>query len=284
MQQIKNKTESHTLYLVATPIGNLMDISERAKKVLSEVDFVACEDTRNSAKLLSLYGIKKELVSYHEHNKHESGERIVARLLSGQSCAVITDAGMPAISDPGEDIVKLCADAGIRVSVIPGASAAVSALAVSALPTGKFCFEGFLPHKSSDRQKRLDALSREERTVIYYEAPHRLLKTLGDMKDTLGDTRRIALCRELTKINEEIIRTTVGQAYDYFSENEPRGEFVLVVEGAQPTDEENPLTDLTPEEHVKHYEAMGLRRMDAIKAAAKDRGLSKSDFYKIINS
>ncbi len=284
MEQIKNKTESHTLYLVATPIGNLADISERAKKVLCEVDFIACEDTRNSAKLLNIYGIKKELVSYHEHNRHQSGERIVARLLSGESCAVITDAGMPAISDPGEDIVRLCADAGIRVSVIPGASAAVSALAVSGLATGKFCFEGFLPHKSGDRQKRLLALSGEERTVIYYEAPHRLVKTLGDMRDAFGESRRISLCRELTKLNEEIIRTTVGQALVYFTENEPRGEFVLVVEGASPSDEENPLTALSPEEHVRHYEGLGLRRMDAIKAAAKDRGLSKSDFYKIINS
>ncbi|MBQ8289943.1 MAG: 16S rRNA (cytidine(1402)-2'-O)-methyltransferase [Clostridia bacterium] len=282
MHDSKNKTESHTLYLVATPIGNLADITERAKKVLSEVDFIACEDTRNSAKLLSLYGIRSELVSYHEHNRHESGQRIVARLLSGESCAVITDAGMPAISDPGEDIVRLCADAGIRVSVIPGASAAVSALAMSGLSTSKFCFEGFLPSRSTERRKRLSELACEVRTVIYYEAPHRLKKTLEDMKEAFGEGRRISLCRELTKINEEVIRTTLGGADDYYSEHEPRGEYVLVVEGGSAACD-NSLCDLSPAEHVAHYEALGLRKMDAIKAAAKDRGVAKSELYKLIN-
>ncbi len=282
MDENKNKTESRTLYLVATPIGNLADITERAKKVLSEVDFIACEDTRNSARLLSCLGIRGELISYHEHNRHESGARIVSRLLGGESCALITDAGMPAISDPGEDIVRLCAEAGIRVSVIPGASAAVSALAMSGLATSKFCFEGFLPQKSTDRKKRLAELIGEVRTVIYYEAPHRLRQTLSDMAAAFGAGRRIALCRELTKLNEEVIRTSLGEAVEYYSEREPRGEYVLVVEGGT-ADADDSLTALSPSEHVAHYESLGLKKMDAIKAAAKDRGIPKSELYKLIN-
>lgn len=284
----KNKTEKSTIYLVATPIGNLADITERAKKVLSEVDFIGAEDTRNSLKLLSCLGIKKELVSYHEHNKKASGERIIARVLGGESCAIITDAGMPAISDPGEDIVRLAADAGVRVSVIPGACAAVSALSLSALATGRFCFEGFLSPNKKEREERLGKLKCEERTMIIYEAPHKLRTTLADLSLTFGDTRKIALCRELTKLNEEIVRTTLGEANEYYSKNEPRGEYVLVLEGAQEAGVcvagENPLLSLSPEEHVIHYENEGLKRMDAIKAAAKDRGMSKSDLYKILNT
>ena len=284
----KNKTEKSTIYLVATPIGNLADITERAKKVLSEVDFIGAEDTRNSLKLLSCLGIKKELVSYHEHNKKASGERIIARVLGGESCAIITDAGMPAISDPGEDIVRLAADAGVRVSVIPGACAAVSALSLSALATGRFCFEGFLSPNKKEREERLGKLKCEERTMIIYEAPHKLRTTLADLSITFGDTRKIALCRELTKLNEEIVRTTLGEANEYYSKNEPRGEYVLVLEGAIEADVcvagENPLLSLSPEEHVIHYENKGLKRMDAIKAAAKDRGMSKSDLYKILNT
>ena len=284
----KNKTEKSTIYLVATPIGNLADITERAKKVLSEVDFIGAEDTRNSLKLLSCLGIKKELVSYHEHNKKASGERIIARVLSGESCAIITDAGMPAISDPGEDVVRLAADAGVRVSVIPGACAAVSALSLSALSTGRFCFEGFLSPNKKEREERLGKLKLEERTMIIYEAPHKLKTTLSDLADTFGSTRRIALCRELTKLNEEIIRTTLGEANEYYSKNEPRGEYVLVLEGAEEAGVsvtgENPLLSLSPEEHVLHYENEGLKRMDAIKAAAKDRGMSKSDLYRILNT
>lgn len=282
-QTEKNKTEASTLYLVATPIGNLADISERAKKVLSEVDFIAAEDTRNSLKLLNCYGIHKELVSYYEHNKAKSGERIIARLLGGESCALITDAGMPAISDPGEDIVALCAEAGIRVSVIPGCCAAVSALSVSGLPTGKFCFEGFLSAKKSERRTRLERLASDERTTVFYEAPHKLRATLADMLDILGGERRISLCRELTKLNEEIYRVTLKEAVDYYAEREPRGEYVLVVEGAHcDTLPDSPLLSLSPEEHVAHYEAMGQKRMDAIKSAAHDRGMSKSDFYKLL--
>lgn len=278
----KNRTEPSTLYLVGTPIGNLADISERAKKVLSEVSFVAAEDTRNSMKLLSCYGIRAELVSYYEHNKAKSGEKIVARLLSGESCALITDAGMPGISDPGEDLVRRCADAGIRVSVIPGCSASVSALSVSGLPTGKFCFEGFLPAVKGERHRRLEELRNEERTVIYYEAPHKLRATLSDMAEILGNDRRIALCRELTKLNEEVIRTNLAGAVEYYSEREPRGEYVLVVEGGQAAASDNPLRSLSPEGHVEHYEGLGMKRMDAIKAAAKDRGMSKSELYKLL--
>ena len=287
MNNEKNKVEKSTLYLVATPIGNLSDISERAIKVLTEVDFIAAEDTRNSLRLLMALGIKNELVSYHEHNKKASGERLVARLLSGESCALITDAGMPAISDPGEDIVRLCADAGITVSVIPGACAAVSALSVSGLATAKFAFEGFLSANKSERKKRLEKLKNDDRTLIFYEAPHKLKATLSDMEEVLGKDRKISLCREITKLNEEIKRITLGQAVEYYSQNEPRGEYVLIVEGFMGeviSDETAELLELPPEEHVKHYESMGLSRMDAIKKAAKDRNLSKSQLYKILNS
>ena len=284
----KNKTEKSTIYLVATPIGNLADITERAIKVLSEVDFIGAEDTRNSIKLLTCLGIKKELVSYHEHNKKASGERIIARVLSGESCAIITDAGMPAISDPGEDIVRLAADKGVRVSVIPGACAAVSALSLSGLATGRFCFEGFLSPNKSEREERLKKLQYEERTMIIYEAPHKLKTTLKDLEETFGTDRKISLCRELTKLNEEVIRTTLSEANKYYEENEPRGEYVLILEGAKEAGvtvtEDNPLLSLSPEEHVKYYENQGLKRMDAIKAAAKDRGMAKSDLYKILNT
>ena len=282
-QNEKNKVESSTLYLVGTPIGNLADMTERAKKVLSEVDFVAAEDTRNSMKLLSCFGIHTELVSYYEHNKRESGERIVARLLSGESCALITDAGMPAISDPGEDLVKLCAESGVTVRIVPGPSACVSALALSGLSTVRFAFEGFLPAQKGERRKRLESVANEDRTMIFYEAPHKLRATLDDMAEIFGSERKIALCRELTKLNEEAERCTLADAVKLYKEKEPRGEYVLVVEGGSgKTKEENPLLSLSPEEHVAHYENQGMKRMDAIKAAAKDRGMSKSELYKIL--
>ena len=266
----KNKTEGSTIYLVATPIGNLADISERAIKVLTEADFIAAEDTRNSLKLLNCLGIKKELVSYHEHNKKVSGERIIARVLSGESCAVITDAG-------------------IRVSVIPGACAAVSALSISALCTRRFAFEGFLSANKGERERHLESIKNETRTMIFYEAPHKLKATLSSLLLTFGETRRISLCRELTKLNEEVIRTTLGEAVKYYEENEPRGEYALIVEGADEagvsvTPSENPLLSLSPEEHIAHYEAEGLSRMDATKKAAKDRGMTKSELYKLVNS
>jgi 16S rRNA (cytidine1402-2'-O)-methyltransferase len=283
----KNKVEKSTLYLVATPIGNLADISERAIKVLTEADFIAAEDTRNSLRLLTALGIKNELVSYHEHNKKSSGERLVARLLSGESCALITDAGMPAISDPGEDIVRLCAEAGITVSVIPGACAAVSALSLSGLATSRFAFEGFLSANKGERKKQLDKVKYEDRTIIFYEAPHKLKSTLADMSEVFGSERKISLCREITKLNEEIKRTTLGEAVAFYNSNEPRGEYVLVVEGFNGesiSDEKAELLSLSPKEHVAKYERDGLQRMDAIKKAAKDRGMSKSELYKILNS
>lgn len=289
MYNEKNKVERSTLYLVGTPIGNLQDLSDRAKKVLSEVDFVAAEDTRNSMKLLSVFGIHKELISYYEHNKRSSGERIIARLLGGESCALVTDAGMPAISDPGEDIVRLAAEAGVTVSAVPGASAAISALALSALATSRFAFEGFLPAQKGERKKRLDAVKGEGRTMIFYEAPHKLRATLADMLDTFGAERKISLCRELTKLNEEIIRTTLGGAVKLYSEKEPRGEYVLVLEGAEEAGcpvgtVENPLLSLPPREHVERYIADGMSKMDAIKAVAKERGVPKSEIYDIMIS
>ena len=282
MNDEKNRVEGGVLYLVGTPIGNLADISERAKKVLSEVSFIAAEDTRNSAKLLLCLGIKGELVSYHEHNKRAAGDRIIARLLSGDSCALITDAGMPAISDPGADVVALAAEAGVRVSVVPGPCAAVSALAMSGLPTGRFVFEGFLPVKGKERRERIEVLLREERTVILYEAPHKLTATLTDLCEALGGERRVSLCRELTKLNEEVLRFTLSEAGEYSGEREPRGEYVLILEGVEAIAMEEDFSALTPEEHVKKYTDAGMSRKDAIKAAAKDRGMAKSEFYKLV--
>lgn len=278
MNAEKNKVEGGTLYLVATPIGNLADLSERALKVLSEVDFVAAEDTRNSGLLLSRFGISKPFVSYYEHNKRERGEYIVSRLKVGESCALVTDAGMPAISDPGEDIVRLCAEEGVTVTAVPGCCAAVTALALSALTTGRFAFEGFITTNRHDRRERLTSLKYEERTMIFYEAPHKLRQTLDDILEFMGD-RKITLCREMTKLNEEIIRTTVSKAVEMYREKNPRGEYVLVLEGGIKEDKADAFPS-DPEEHVKMYESQGMKRMDAIKAAAKDRGVSKGVLYK----
>lgn len=284
----KNKILRGALYLVATPIGNLSDISERAKKVLSGVDFIAAEDTRNSGKLLSCLGIKQEYVSYHEHNRKSRGPEIVARLQGGESCALVTDAGMPAISDPGEDLVRLCAEAGVPVTIIPGACAAVSALALSALATRRFAFEGFLPVPKGERKKRLSEIAHERRTMIFYEAPHKLISTLTDLYECFGD-RKISLCRELTKINEEILRATLKGALDIYKERAPRGEYVLVLEGEEEmgltpvATSPSPTNDLSPREMVAHYEAEGLSRMDAIKRTAKDLGVPKSEVYNLFH-
>ena len=280
----KNKVEEGTLYLVATPIGNLADLSERARKVLSEVDFVAAEDTRNTRALLSHFDIHRELVSYHEHNKHESGARITARLIAGESCALVTDAGMPAVSDPGEDLVRLAAEAGIPVTCVPGGTAAVTALALSALPTARFIFEGFLPTEKRERARRIEALAGEERTAILYEAPHRLRKTLKELSSLLGGDRPLSVARELTKLNEEVLRTTLAGAEAHFENTEPRGEFVLVLGGSVPKQETAAWEALTPREHVDAYIESGMERMDAIKAAARDRGISKSILYKILQN
>jgi 16S rRNA (cytidine1402-2'-O)-methyltransferase len=281
----KNKIVGGTLYLVATPIGNLSDISQRALKVLSEVDFVAAEDTRNTGKLLAYFEISKPMVSYFEHNKRERGEIILSRLLAGESCALVTDAGTPAISDPGEDLVVLCAENGVPVTSIPGCSAVVNALALSALPTGRFAFEGFLSTNKNERLERLNEIKNDARTTIFYEAPHKLQKTLEDLYNAFGE-RRISLCRELTKINEEIIRTTISQAIKYYEENAPRGEYVLVVEGADKSAIQNDAfwKSLTIEEHLNYYISQEMKKMDAIKAVAKDRGVSKSEIYKLVNN
>ena len=277
----KNAVRGGTLYLVATPIGNLADLSERAIKTLSEVDVIAAEDTRNSAKLLSILGIRKPLVSYHDHNRHERGEELAERLLSGESVALITDAGTPGISDPGEDMVALCAEKGIPVTLIPGACAGLCGLVLSGLPTGRFIFEGFLSAKSTERKARLSELRDETRTVIYHEAPHKLKATLSDMVEIFGGERKIALCRELTKLNEEIIRTTLSDALAFYTENEPRGEYVLVVGGAEKQSGAEFWTELDEREHVAYYiETRGMSKNDAIKAAARDRGVHKNEVYK----
>ena len=273
----KNKIEPGTLYLVATPIGNLADLSERAIKVLSEVDFIAAEDTRNTAKLLAHLGVTKPMVSYYQHNRTERGEVICQRLKAGESCALVTDAGTPAISDPGEDLVRLCAEKDIRVTFVPGACAAIAALALSGLFTGRFAFEGFLSGAKGERQKRLDELSAEERTLIFYEAPHHLTETLDSFLSEFGD-RKIALCRELTKLNEEILRTTLSDAVEYYKTNRPRGEYVIIIEGSKQS--ECFWASLTPVQHVEFYMENGMDKNDAIKAAAKDRGLKKNDIYK----
>lgn len=273
----KNRTEKAVLYLVATPIGNMADISERAVKVLNEVDFVAAEDTRNSGKLLNLLGIKKPMISYFEHNKKAHGEEIIAKIAAGESCALVTDAGMPAISDPGEDIVRMCYENGIKVHIVPGACAAVSALAISGLPTGKFVFEGFLSSAKSERRHSLENIISESRTVIFYEAPHRLRQTLSDMAEILGD-RKISICRELTKINEEVMIMTIPEACSYYEANEPRGEYVLVVEG-RPDEAADIFAGMSVREHVEYYENLGMTKNDAMKACAKDLGVSKSEIY-----
>jgi hypothetical protein len=279
----KNKTEKGTLYLVGTPIGNLSDLSERARKVLSEVDFIAAEDTRNSGRLLAFYGIKKPMVSYFEHNKRERGELIVARIQNGEACALVTDAGMPAVSDPGEDLVRLCAERGVPVSVVPGPCAAIAALAVSGLFTAKFVFEGFLSTATGERRESLERLKSETRTILLYEAPHKLKTTLADLEKALGD-RKISLCRELTKLNEEILRTTLSEAVTYYENTAPRGEYVLVIEGASEKEAKEAAfwADMTEREHVSYYTDRGMTKSDAIKQTARDRGVGKSEIYNIV--
>lgn len=268
------------LYLVPTPIGNLGDISERAIRTLQEADFIAAEDTRVSVKLLNHLNIKKPLVSYHEHNKQESGAKIAARLLTGEVCALVTDAGSPAISDPGEDLVRLCAEQGIPVCAIPGPCALVTALSVSALPTRRFCFEGFLPAQKKERRTLLGSLTAEPRTMIFYEAPHHLLQTLQDLSSAFGGERKISLCRELTKLHEQISRMTLMDAVAFYTENEPRGEYVLVVEGAAAQTEEATLEDAVAA--AKRLMDAGLTKKDAVKQAAKDTGFPKNELYDAI--
>ena len=280
----KNKVSSSTLYLVATPIGNLADMSERAIKTLSEVDFIAAEDTRNSMRLLNYFGISKPLVSYYEHNKRERGEEIIARLIGGESCALITDAGTPAISDPGEDLVRLCAENGVTVTAIPGACAMVNALALSALSTVRFVFEGFLPVQKKQRKERLKELSGEQRTFILHEAPHKLRTTLADLMETLGGDRKIALCRELTKLNEEIIRTTLAEACAIYEEREPRGEYVLVIEGKKACEREetDEISVDALREEVNLRISGGMGKNAAIKAVAEAHGMTRNGLYELL--
>ena len=269
---------SGTLYLVATPIGNLGDFSPRAVETLQSVDFIAAEDTRVSVKLLNHFEIKKPLVSYHAHNHVSAGQAILERLLCGESCALVTDAGTPAISDPGEELVRLCAQHDVEVLSIPGCCAAVNALAVSGLPTGRFTFEGFLTVNRKSRREHLESLKTEERTMIFHEAPHKLRTTLADLRDTFGPDRQIALCRELTKLHEQARRCTLAEAVDYYAENEPKGEFVLVVAGAEKQAE----TTISLEEAVDlvlERKAQGMRLKDAVRDVAADTGLSKNELY-----
>ena len=267
-----------TLYLVATPIGNLGDFSPRAVETLRQADFIAAEDTRVSVKLLNHFDIKKPMVSYHEHNKAAAGPAVLERILAGETCALVTDAGMPAISDPGEDLVRLCAENGVTVQAIPGCCAAVSALAVSGLPTGRFTFEGFLSAKSQERRAQLKALSGEERTMVFHEAPHKLRPTLADMAAIFGPDRPVALCRELTKLHEDTMRTTLGDAVAYYDRNEPRGEYVLVVAGRAANDAPA-LTLAEGVERVLALRAEGMKMKEAVRITADDTGLNRNELY-----
>ena len=280
-QNEKNALEKGTLYLVGTPIGNLSDISPRALKILAECDFIAAEDTRVSGKLTTHFGIKKNFVSYYEQNSKEKGKQIIERLKSGEICALVTDAGMPAISDPGQDLVRLCHENGIKVSSAPGPSAVITALALSGLDTKKFTFIGFLPTKQSDRDKEILMISSLQTTIVLYEAPHRLLKTLEDIYSKLGN-RRLAICRELTKINEEILITNISNAINKYKESSPKGEFVLVIEGTSDDDEKDFWCDMDEQSHVMYYINLGYDRNTAMKKAANDRHVSKSVIYDAI--
>jgi len=266
------------LYLVPTPIGNLGDISIRCRETLEQADFIAAEDTRVSLKLLNHLGIKKSLVSYYEHNKAQKGQWIVERILAGETCALVSDAGSPAISDPGEDLVKQCAAAGITVCAIPGPCAVITALSISGQSTGRFCFEGFLSTAKKSRREHLESLKNEQRTMIFYEAPHKLPATLESMAEAFGEDRPISLCRELTKLHEEVIRTTLGGAMELYKEQAPKGEFVLVVAGKAPETEEA----ASPADAAKRVAALmaeGMSRKDAVKQTAKELDLPKNVVY-----
>ena len=274
-----------TLYLCATPIGNLEDITYRVLRTLKEVDLIAAEDTRNSIKLLNHFEIETPMTSYHEYNKIDKGRTLIAKLLEGQNIALITDAGTPAISDPGEELVKMAHEAGITITSLPGACACITALTLSGLPTRRFAFEAFLPTDKKERSQILDSLKNETRTLIIYEAPHHLIKTLEDLLLALGN-RNATVCRELTKKHETVFKTTLETALNYYKENEPKGECVIVIEGRTFTElkEESRAEwqKLSIEEHVKMYMEQGLDKKEAMKAAAKDRGVSKQDIYKAL--
>lgn len=274
--------EKGKLYLCATPIGNLEDITMRVLRILKEADLIAAEDTRNSLRLLNHFDIHTPMTSYHEYNKIEKAYALIAKMQEGQNIALITDAGTPGISDPGEDLVRLCYEAGIEVTSLPGACACVTALTLSGLPTRRFCFEAFLPADKKERRRILDELQTETRTTILYEAPHRLVRTLGELLETLGD-RRITVCRELTKKHETAFQTTLAGALEYYGANAPKGECVIVMEGRSleelQAEERTSWEALTVQEHVDHYMEQGFDKKEAMKLAAKDRGVPKRDIY-----
>ncbi len=274
-----------TLYLCATPIGNLEDMTFRAVRILKEVDVIAAEDTRNSVKLLNHFDIHTPMTSYHEFNKIDKGQYLVKRLLEGENIALITDAGMPGISDPGEELVRMCRDAGVPVTAVPGACACVTALVISGRPTRRFCFEAFLPTDKKERRAVLEELKTETRTSIIYEAPHRLVKTLQELLNELGD-RKITVCKELTKKHETGFETTLKEAVPYYEQNEPRGEYVLVLEGCsrQQMDQEaqDAWKEMSLGDHMKLYEEQGMNRKDAMKQVAKDRGVGKREIYQAL--
>ena len=265
------------LCLVGTPIGNLGDISPRALRALEEADFIAAEDTRVTLKLLNHFNIKKPLVSYYEHNARSAGERILERILAGENCALVTDAGMPSVSDPGEDLAARCAGAGVELTAVPGPCAAVTALALSALPAGRFCFEGFLSTSGRSRREHLESLKGERRTMVFYEAPHKLVKTLEDLCAAFGPGRRIALCREMTKLHEEVVRSTLGEAAALYAEMPPRGEFVLVVEGAAEARAEFGREEALALVERRRAEGMSLK--EACRLTAEETGIKKNELY-----
>ena len=275
-----------TLYLCATPIGNLEDMTFRVIRTLKEVDLIAAEDTRNSIKLLNHFEIKTPMTSYHEYNKFDKGRVLVKKLLEGINIALITDAGTPGISDPGEDIVRICYEEGIPVTSLPGAAACITALTMSGLPTRRFAFEAFLPKDKKEHQAVLEELKTETRTIIIYEAPHHLVRTLQELHDTLGGDRRLTICRELTKRHEEKLQMTLADSLSYYEVNEPRGEYVLIIAGRSreemKKEEQAGWEALSLEEHMAHYESQGIDRKEAMKRVAKDRGVSKRDIYQAL--
>ena len=278
-----NENRTGTLYLCATPIGNLEDITYRVLRTLKEVDLIAAEDTRNSIKLLNHFEIKTPMTSYHEYNKIDKAYQLVEKLRQGKNIALITDAGTPGISDPGEDIVRICYEEGIPVTSLPGAAACITALTMSGLPTRRFAFEAFLPKDKKEHQAVLEELKKETRTMIVYEAPHHLVKTLKELSDTLGGDRELTICRELTKHHEEKMQTTLAESLSYYEVNEPRGEYVLVIAGKSRARVEEEARAgweaMSLEEHMAHYESQGITRKEAMKLVAKDRGVSKRDIY-----
>ena len=275
-----------TLYLCATPIGNLVDITYRVLRTLKEVDLIAAEDTRNSIRLLNHFEIKTPMTSYHEYNKIDKAYQLVAKMREGKNIALITDAGTPGISDPGEDIVRICYEEGIPVTSLPGAAACITALTMSGLPTRRFAFEAFLPRDKKEHQAVLEELKTETRTIIIYEAPHHLVRTLQELSDTLGGDRRLTICRELTKRHEEKMQTTFADSLAYYEVNEPRGEYVLIIAGRSreemKKEEQAGWEALSLEEHMAHYESQGIDRKEAMKRVAKDRGVSKRDIYQAL--